>query len=62
METDFIQTLAAGVIVGASVAFLGRRAWRTVANAKQRRDVDGACGAGDDCGCATPAKRTAPDA
>jgi hypothetical protein len=44
------------------VAFLGRRAWRTVAKAKQRRDVDGVCGTGDGCGCASPAKRTTPEA
>lgn len=43
-----LQTLVAGLIVLAALAYVGRRAWRTVA-AGRARPGDG-CGSGD-CGC-----------
>ena len=46
-----LQTLLALLIVLAAVAYVGRRAWRTV-RASRARVAGGGTGCGpDDCGC-----------
>ena len=44
-----LQTLIAGMIVLAALAYVGRRAWRTVAASRGAKGGDGGCGG--DCGC-----------
>ncbi len=41
-----LQTLIVGLIVLAALAYVGRRAWRTVLAGRAAKD-----GCGDDCGC-----------
>jgi hypothetical protein len=49
MESAAVQTILAGAIVLGAALFLGRRAWRTVGEARRARRVgDGGC---DTCGC-----------
>jgi hypothetical protein len=45
MDAQMLQTLIVGLIVLAALAFVGRRAWRTVSAARGP-----GCG-GPDCGC-----------
>jgi hypothetical protein len=47
MSSDLLQTLLVGLIVLAALAFVGRRAWRTLA-AGRAKNADGC---GGDCGC-----------
>jgi hypothetical protein len=49
MDAQMLQTLIVGAIVLAALAFVGRRAWRTVSAARGPKDGPG-CG-GPDCGC-----------
>lgn len=49
MDSQMMQTLIVGLIVLAALAYVGRRAWRTVSAA--RGPKDGAGGCGSDCGC-----------
>ncbi len=49
MDAQMLQTLIVGVIVLAALAYVGRRAWRTLAAA--RTPKGGAGGCGGDCGC-----------
>ena len=48
MSGEMLQTLLVGLIVLAALAYVGRRAWRTVLAGRASRD-GGGCG--DDCGC-----------
>ena len=47
MDAQMLQTLVVGLIVLAALAYVGRRAWRTLAAA--RTPKGGGCGG--DCGC-----------
>lgn len=49
MDGTLVQTLLAGAIVLGALAFVARRAWRTVAAARAPKS-GGACGSAD-CGC-----------
>jgi hypothetical protein len=58
MDSAFIQTLVAGIMVLAATLFLGRRAWQTVVRSR-RASIDGAsCGADGGCGCVTTSAAT----
>jgi hypothetical protein len=48
MESSLLQTLLVGLIVLAALAFVGRRAWRTLAASRAAKDGPGC---GGDCGC-----------
>ena len=48
MEGPMLQTLIAGLIVLAALAYVGRRFWRTVLAGRAAKDGPGC---GDDCGC-----------
>jgi hypothetical protein len=50
MSGALVQTLIVGLIVLAALAYVGRRAWRTVLAGRATKDGDG-CGSGGDCGC-----------
>ncbi|HYH79961.1 MAG TPA: hypothetical protein VEX86_09185 [Longimicrobium sp.] len=50
MDAQMMQTLLAGLIVLAALAYVGRRAWRTLAAARTPKGGDGP-GCGSDCGC-----------
>jgi len=50
MSGALVQTLIVGLIVLAALAYVGRRAWRTVLAGRAAKDGDG-CGSGGDCGC-----------
>jgi len=43
-----LQTLIAGLVVLAALAYVGRRVWRTVLAGRTPKDGPGC---GDDCGC-----------
>jgi hypothetical protein len=47
MNGPLLQTLLVGLIVLAALAFIGRRAWRTVSAARAPKGD----GCGSDCGC-----------
>lgn len=49
MDSALVQTLLAGAIVLGALAFVARRAWRTVSAARTPKGGS-ACG-GPDCGC-----------
>lgn len=51
MDAQMMQTLVVGLIVLAALAYVGRRAWRTVAAARTPKGGAGAGGCGSDCGC-----------
>ena len=48
MDSQMMQTLVVGLIVLAALAYVGRRAWRTVSAARVPK---GDAGCGSDCGC-----------
>ena len=45
--TDWMQTLVVAVLVLAAVAFVARRAWRTLRPARAGAGCDSGCGCGD---------------
>jgi hypothetical protein len=50
MDAQMMQTLVVGMIVLFALAYVGRRAWRTVSAARGPKGGD-AGGCGSDCGC-----------
>jgi hypothetical protein len=58
MDGAVIQTIVVGAIVLGATLFLGRRAWRTVGEARKARRTDaGGCAT---CGCGETSHGSAP--
>jgi hypothetical protein len=57
MENALTQTLVAGLVVLAAVAFLARRAWRSFVSSRRASAKGATCDADGGCGCAPGQQR-----
>jgi hypothetical protein len=58
VDTALTQTLAAGIVVGGALFFLGRRAWYVIGSARRAKTAGASCAESGSCGCASAARPT----